>query len=111
MVLFERTIEDQLSILPFLRPFTHALPRRFADRIKLGNPPHVTFGVVLCLMQGPPTDAPAVDTAEQVYISSLALLKVIIHTQTHNLSSVSSQIREHTVGISGHDVLLLATVP
>lgn len=27
--------------------------------------------------QGPPTDAPAVDTAEQVYISSLALLKVI----------------------------------
>lgn len=26
--------------------------------------------------QGPPTDAPAVDTAEQVYISSLALLKV-----------------------------------
>lgn len=28
--------------------------------------------------QGPPTDAPAVDTAEQVYISSLALLKVNI---------------------------------
>ena len=25
----------------------------------------------------PPSDAPAVDTAEQVYISSLALLKVI----------------------------------
>jgi len=41
----------------------------------------------LCLMlyhfvQGsPPSDAPAVDTAEQVYISSLALLKVktIVH--------------------------------
>lgn len=30
-------------------------------------------------LQGPPTDAPAVDTAEQVYISSLALLKVRIH--------------------------------
>lgn len=29
------------------------------------------------LHKGPPTDAPAVDTAEQVYISSLALLKVI----------------------------------
>lgn len=29
-------------------------------------------------LQGPPTDAPAVDTAEQVYISSLALLKVAI---------------------------------
>lgn len=29
--------------------------------------------------QGPPTDAPAVDTAEQVYISSLALLKVILN--------------------------------
>lgn len=28
--------------------------------------------------QGPPTDAPAVDTAEQVYISSLALLKVSV---------------------------------
>lgn len=33
---------------------------------------------MLCVVsfQGPPTDAPAVDTAEQVYISSLALLKV-----------------------------------
>ncbi|GAA6097327.1 26S proteasome non-ATPase regulatory subunit 14 [Tachysurus ichikawai] len=30
-------------------------------------------------MQGPPTDAPAVDTAEQVYISSLALLKMLKH--------------------------------
>lgn len=29
------------------------------------------------LGQGPPTDAPAVDTAEQVYISSLALLKML----------------------------------
>lgn len=29
--------------------------------------------------QGPPTDAPAVDTAEQVYISSLALLKMLKH--------------------------------
>lgn len=34
----------------------------------------------VCFLQGPPTDAPAVDTAEQVYISSLALLKVRIHT-------------------------------
>lgn len=34
---------------------------------------------IFCVLsfQGPPTDAPAVDTAEQVYISSLALLKVI----------------------------------
>ncbi|KAI2659374.1 26S proteasome non-ATPase regulatory subunit 14 [Labeo rohita] len=31
------------------------------------------------LSQGPPTDAPAVDTAEQVYISSLALLKMLKH--------------------------------
>uniref|UniRef100_A0A4W6CWU3 COP9 signalosome complex subunit 5 n=1 Tax=Lates calcarifer TaxID=8187 RepID=A0A4W6CWU3_LATCA len=31
------------------------------------------------LGQGPPTDAPAVDTAEQVYISSLALLKMLKH--------------------------------
>ncbi|POI31706.1 hypothetical protein CIB84_004543 [Bambusicola thoracicus] len=29
--------------------------------------------------KGPPTDAPAVDTAEQVYISSLALLKMLKH--------------------------------
>uniref|UniRef100_A0A8C2UZC9 JAB1/MPN/MOV34 metalloenzyme domain-containing protein n=1 Tax=Chinchilla lanigera TaxID=34839 RepID=A0A8C2UZC9_CHILA len=29
--------------------------------------------------QGPPTDAPAVDTVEQVYISSLALLKMLKH--------------------------------
>lgn len=27
----------------------------------------------------PPTDAPVVDTAEQVYISSLALLKMLKH--------------------------------
>lgn len=32
--------------------------------------------VCFASIQGPPTDAPAVDTAEQVYISSLALLKV-----------------------------------
>uniref|UniRef100_A0A096NWE5 26S proteasome non-ATPase regulatory subunit 14 n=1 Tax=Papio anubis TaxID=9555 RepID=A0A096NWE5_PAPAN len=31
------------------------------------------------LPKGPPTDAPAVDTAEQVYISSLALLKMLKH--------------------------------
>ncbi len=39
-------------------------------------------------LQGPPTDAPAVDTAEQVYISSLALLKVRIHMVplSHTLS-------------------------
>lgn len=30
----------------------------------------------LFLQGSPPTDAPVVDTAEQVYISSLALLKV-----------------------------------
>lgn len=42
----------------------------------------------LCLFAGampglsqppPPTDAPVVDTAEQVYISSLALLKMLKH--------------------------------
>ncbi|XP_075566531.1 26S proteasome non-ATPase regulatory subunit 14 [Pelecanus crispus] len=31
------------------------------------------------ICSGPPTDAPAVDTAEQVYISSLALLKMLKH--------------------------------
>uniref|UniRef100_A0A8C9ERZ5 Proteasome 26S subunit, non-ATPase 14 n=1 Tax=Pavo cristatus TaxID=9049 RepID=A0A8C9ERZ5_PAVCR len=36
-------------------------------------------GVNLGLGEGPPTDAPAVDTAEQVYISSLALLKMLKH--------------------------------
>lgn len=36
------------------------------------------FERVCFALQGPPTDAPAVDTAEQVYISSLALLKVAI---------------------------------
>lgn len=81
MVRFQRTIEAQGSIRPFICPFTHALPRRFADCANLCNPPQVNFGLVLCLMQGPPTDAPAVDTAEQVYISSLALLKV---NYTHN---------------------------
>lgn len=28
---------------------------------------------------GPPSDAPQVDTAEQIYISSLALLKMLKH--------------------------------
>lgn len=39
----------------------------------------VGSSAIFCVLsfQGPPTDAPAVDTAEQVYISSLALLKVI----------------------------------
>uniref|UniRef100_A0AAZ3SVJ4 MPN domain-containing protein n=1 Tax=Oncorhynchus tshawytscha TaxID=74940 RepID=A0AAZ3SVJ4_ONCTS len=39
--------------------------------LKIGGP--------LFSPQGPPTDAPAVDTAEQVYISSLALLKMLKH--------------------------------
>jgi hypothetical protein len=30
-------------------------------------------------MAGPPTDSPQVDTAEQIYISSLALLKMLKH--------------------------------
>lgn len=42
------------------------------------------FVIVLGAMPGlsqapPPTDAPVVDTAEQVYISSLALLKMLKH--------------------------------
>ena len=28
---------------------------------------------------GPPSDAPQVDTAEQIYVSSLALLKMLKH--------------------------------
>ena len=32
--------------------------------------------VILSVQSAPPSDAPVVDTAEQVYISSLALLKV-----------------------------------
>ncbi|XP_035972655.1 26S proteasome non-ATPase regulatory subunit 14 isoform X3 [Halichoerus grypus] len=34
---------------------------------------------IVVILRGPPTDAPAVDTAEQVYISSLALLKMLKH--------------------------------
>lgn len=30
-------------------------------------------------MSSPPTDSPQVDTAEQIYISSLALLKMLKH--------------------------------
>lgn len=62
-------------------------------------------------MQGPPTDAPAVDTAEQVYISSLALLKVIIHTQLHTLGSGASQLQERTVSLIGRNTLRLAPGP
>lgn len=36
-------------------------------------------GAVPGLNQVPPSDAPVVDTAEQVYISSLALLKMLKH--------------------------------
>lgn len=36
-------------------------------------------GAMPGLSQAPPTDAPVVDTAEQVYISSLALLKMLKH--------------------------------
>ena len=32
-----------------------------------------------------PTDAPVVDTAEQVYISSLALLKMLKHNICHTM--------------------------
>ena len=38
------------------------------------------------LLQAPPSDAPVVDTAEQVYISSLALLKVRL-TANFNMCS------------------------
>uniref|UniRef100_A0A8C2QUP3 26S proteasome non-ATPase regulatory subunit 14 n=1 Tax=Capra hircus TaxID=9925 RepID=A0A8C2QUP3_CAPHI len=40
---------------------------------------HASPTVVYIHIEGPPTDAPAVDTAEQVYISSLALLKMLKH--------------------------------
>ena len=36
------------------------------------------------LGQGPAADAPVVDTAEQVYISSLALLKMLKHGRAGN---------------------------
>ena len=35
-----------------------------------------------------PTDAPVVDTAEQVYISSLALLKMLKHGRAGNFSYI-----------------------
>nr|XP_025131751.1 26S proteasome non-ATPase regulatory subunit 14 isoform X3 [Bubalus bubalis] len=40
---------------------------------------HTSPTAVYIHIEGPPTDAPAVDTAEQVYISSLALLKMLKH--------------------------------
>jgi hypothetical protein len=36
---------------------------------------------------GPPADTPQVDTAEQIYISSLALLKMLKHGKHTNLCS------------------------
>ncbi|KAK4337174.1 hypothetical protein RND71_043490 [Anisodus tanguticus] len=40
---------------------------------------HNLVNLVSLLKGGPPSDAPVVDTAEQVYISSLALLKMLKH--------------------------------
>jgi hypothetical protein len=45
--------------------------------------------VLFSWFKSPPSDAPIVDTAEQVYISSLALLKVRLNHFTHNISSVN----------------------
>ena len=43
---------------------------------------------LLTFLKAPPSDAPVVDTAEQVYISSLALLKVRDYTVTCQLELV-----------------------
>ena len=55
------------------------------------------FYLSFSTIQGQPSDAPVVDTAEQVYISSLALLKVIylrisfsIETINETISTISS---------------------
>ena len=40
----------------------------------------------------PPSDAPAVDTAEQVYISSLALLKVIDLVLNMNINGTPQKV-------------------
>ena len=44
--------------------------------------------LVFPFFKTPPTDAPIVDTAEQVYISSLALLKVRIDHFTYKILTV-----------------------
>jgi 26S proteasome regulatory subunit N11 len=45
--------------------------------------------------QGPATDTPQVDTAEQIYISSLALIKMLKHGQAL------------TQGLGWHEVMAL----
>ena len=45
---------------------------------------------------GAPTDAPQVDTAEQVYISSLALLKML----KHGRAGVPMEVSENSVPIT-----------
>lgn len=46
----------------------------------------------------PPTDAPVVDTAEQVYISSLALLKML----KHGRAGVPMEVMGLMLGEYGH---------
>ena len=46
------------------------------------------ISIFLTFLKAPPSDAPVVDTAEQVYISSLALLKVHDCTVTCQLELV-----------------------
>eukprot|EP00963_Diacronema_lutheri_P006709 scaffold587_cov339-Pavlova_lutheri.AAC.33 len=58
---------------PRARPSKPLLPGRM-DRIQ-----RLFSNVGAGGLGGPPSDAPMVDTAEQVYISSLALLKMLKH--------------------------------
>lgn len=48
----------------------------------------------------PPSDAPVVDTAEQVYISSLALLKML----KHGRAGVPMEVMGLMLGRSSHDI-------
>ena len=72
-------------LLPFSSPASLTQPSPYSPRLLFHLPPtpliiirmnNVLITHYLCTLQPPPTDAPVVDTAEQVYISSLALLKV-----------------------------------
>lgn len=61
-------------------------------------------GAVPGLSQVPPlTDAPVVDTAEQVYISSLALLKML----KHGRAGVPMEVMGLMLGISSFTLVYL----
>jgi len=108
---FTRTRPNYLLTEPRLRRVPHSHPRacgfvlRKRPRTMNGMPGMSRFGLGAGGPSAAAGDAPQVDTAEQVYISSLALLKMLKHGTCIVATAAGARVMRHASQfslIAGH---------